>query len=57
MASQGYPRGQRELIGPLTRKFGPDETYDWFQAEGVTLKTESDGRVCHHCISIMFSHI
>lgn len=39
-----YPRGERNLIGPFHR-FGPRETMDWFEARGVTLKTESDGRV------------
>lgn len=39
-----YPRGGRELIGPLTR-FGPAETVAWFAARGVTLKTEDDGRL------------
>jgi predicted Rossmann fold flavoprotein len=39
-----YPRGERNLIGPFHR-FGPRETMDWFEARGVALKTESDGRV------------
>src|SRR5471032_2531867 len=39
-----YPRGARELLGPLTR-FGPRVTVAWFAARGVTLKTESDGRM------------
>ena len=39
-----YPRGARELLGPMTR-FGPRETMDWFAARGVELKTEGDGRV------------
>jgi predicted Rossmann fold flavoprotein len=39
-----YPRGGRELRGPLTR-FGPAETMDWFTQRGVPLKTEDDGRV------------
>lgn len=41
---QNYPRGGRELIGPLHR-FGPDQTAAWFEAHGVPLKTEADGRV------------
>lgn len=39
-----YPRGARELRGPLTR-FGARDTMAWFQARGVELKTEADGRV------------
>jgi len=39
-----YPRGGRELIGPLQR-FGPRDTIAWFEAHGVKLKTESDGRI------------
>lgn len=39
-----YPRGSRELIGPL-HQFGPRETVAWFQARGVELKTEADGRM------------
>lgn len=39
-----YPRGARELIGPLT-KFGGRDTVDWFQKRGVRLKTEADGRM------------
>ena len=42
--TQAYPRGQRELRGPLTR-FGPADTIAWFEARGVTLKTEPDGRM------------
>ncbi len=39
-----YPRGARELLGPLTR-FGPRDTVAWFAARGVELKTEADGRM------------
>jgi predicted Rossmann fold flavoprotein len=39
-----FPRGSRELIGPLHR-FGPAETVAWFGDRGVTLKTEADGRM------------
>lgn len=39
-----YPRGSRELIGPLSR-FGARETVEWFAARGVKLKTEADGRM------------
>jgi predicted Rossmann fold flavoprotein len=41
---KGYPRGARELLGPLTR-FGPREIVDWFAARGVELKAEADGRM------------
>jgi predicted Rossmann fold flavoprotein len=41
---KSYPRGQRELPGILTR-FGPRETARWFEAHGVPLKTEPDGRM------------
>ncbi len=41
---KGYPRGAKELLGPFTR-FGPRETVDWFEKEGVRLKTEEDGRM------------
>ena len=43
--SKGYPRGQRELLGPLSKAFGPTETKQWFESKGVGLKTEADGRV------------
>ncbi|MBE0565096.1 MAG: NAD(P)/FAD-dependent oxidoreductase, partial [Krumholzibacteria bacterium] len=39
-----YPRGGRELRGPF-HHFGPAETEAWFAAEGVSLKTEDDGRM------------
>jgi len=39
-----YPRGRRALLGPL-RKFSPTDTVAWFAARGVSLKTESDGRM------------
>jgi hypothetical protein len=42
--AKGYPRGSRELIGPLTR-FGPSDTVAWFRDRGVELKTEKDGRM------------
>lgn len=41
---KGYPRGGKELLGPFTR-FGPRETVEWFQKQGVWLKTEGDGRM------------
>ncbi len=39
-----YPRGAQELRGPFTR-FGPGGTAAWFEARGVALKTEADGRM------------
>lgn len=36
-----YPRGGRELLGPLHR-FGPRETIAWFEARGVPLVTQPD---------------
>lgn len=39
-----YPRGARELRGPFSR-FQPRDTIEWFQARGVALKTEADGRM------------
>lgn len=39
-----YPRGGRELLGPLTR-FGPRETVEWFESRDVQLKAETDGRM------------
>lgn len=46
---QGYPRGNRELLGPFSKTFGPKETYSWFREKlaplKASLKTEQDGRV------------
>ena len=42
--SKFYPRGEKSLIGPLSR-WGAQETVDWFSQRGVELKTESDGRM------------
>jgi predicted Rossmann fold flavoprotein len=42
--TQNYPRGSKELISPFTR-FQPRNTVQWFEARGVTLKTEGDGRM------------
>ncbi len=39
-----YPRGGRELRGPLSR-FGPADVRAWFTDRGVKLKAEPDGRV------------
>ena len=41
---QHYPRGGSALRGPLTR-FGSKETAAWFEARGVRLKAEPDGRI------------
>ncbi len=42
--ASNYPRGHKELIGPLHR-FGAEQTINWFALQGVTLKTEKDGRM------------
>ncbi|TAM44757.1 MAG: aminoacetone oxidase family FAD-binding enzyme [Acidobacteria bacterium] len=39
-----YPRGGRALLGPFG-VFQPRDTMAWFEARGVVLKTEPDGRV------------
>ncbi len=39
-----YPRGAQALIGPL-RTFQASDTVAWFEARGVKLKTERDGRM------------
>ncbi len=39
-----YPRGDRALIAPL-KQFQASDTVAWFAANGVKLKTESDGRM------------
>jgi len=39
-----YPRGRNALIGPFTR-FQARDTVEWFEARGVALKTERDGRM------------
>lgn len=39
-----YPRGGKALRGSFTR-FQAQDTVKWFEAEGVGLKTESDGRM------------
>lgn len=41
---QYYPRGGAALRGAFTR-FQPKDTMAWFEARGVKLKTEPDGRV------------
>jgi predicted Rossmann fold flavoprotein len=42
--SESYPRGERALISPLHR-FSAGDTVAWFEARGVKLKTEMDGRM------------
>ena len=39
-----YPRGERELISPFHR-FSAEDTVVWFEARGVRLKREEDGRM------------
>src|SRR2546426_624556 len=39
-----FPRGDQALIGPLQR-FQASDTVGWFEARGVKLKIESDGRM------------
>jgi predicted Rossmann fold flavoprotein len=39
-----YPRGERELISPFHR-FSAEDTIAWFEAHGVRLKREEDGRI------------
>jgi len=39
-----YPRGHRELLGAFSR-WQPRDTVAWFEARGVELKTEEDGRM------------
>src|SRR5258708_8055964 len=39
-----FPRGEQELIAPFKR-FSARDTIAWFEARGVKLKTESDGRM------------
>ncbi|MGB2734851.1 MAG: NAD(P)/FAD-dependent oxidoreductase [Saprospiraceae bacterium] len=41
---QYYPRGGKELQGAFYR-FQPSDTIQWFEARGVLLKTEEDGRM------------
>jgi predicted Rossmann fold flavoprotein len=41
---KAYPRGSKELLGPLHR-FQAKDTVAWFESRGVALKTEKDGRM------------
>ena len=42
--AENYPRGKKEILGPLHR-FGPKETMQWFSDHKVALKMEKDGRI------------
>ena len=42
--TERYPRGERELISPFHR-FSAQDTVAWFEARGVRLKREEDGRM------------
>lgn len=42
--SRHYPRGSRELLAAFHR-WQPSDTIEWFKRQGVTLKTEPDGRM------------
>ena len=42
--SEHYPRGARALISPF-HQFSTADTVAWFEARGVRLKTEPDGRM------------
>jgi len=44
MFTTRFPRGERELIPPFHR-FSAEDTVTWFEARGVRLKTEEDGRM------------
>ena len=44
MFTTRYPRGERELISPFHR-FSAQDTVGWFEARGVRLKREEDGRM------------
>jgi predicted Rossmann fold flavoprotein len=41
---RNYPRGARELLGAFHR-FMTGDTVQWFEARGVEIKTEADGRM------------
>ena len=42
--AQHYPRGEKELRGSFYT-WQPKDTVDWFEARGVQIKTENDGRM------------
>ena len=39
-----YPRGGKKLYKPF-QKWATQDTIDWFQQRGITIKTEADGRM------------
>lgn len=39
-----YPRGEKELLGPF-HQFMTGDTFEWFENNGIPLKTEKDNRV------------
>ncbi len=41
---QNYPRGSKALLGAFAR-FQSEDTVNWFGRNGVSLKTEADGRM------------
>jgi len=41
---ENYPRGHKELKSPFTR-FQAQDTVNWFEKRGVSIKHESDGRM------------
>lgn len=41
---KNYPRGEKELRGPFYR-FMTADTVSWFEARGIKIKTEKDGRM------------
>lgn len=42
--SKNYPRGEKELLGPF-HTFMTGDTIAWFEARGIALKIEEDGRM------------
>ena len=44
LLAKNYPRGSKELLGPFNR-FQAEDTVKWFEAKGVELKVEADGRM------------
>ncbi len=42
--AQNYPRGRKELLSSFSR-FSSKDAMDWFEAHGVFLKVEENGRV------------
>ena len=41
---KNYPRGEKQLIS-LFNRFSTNDSFDWFQKQGLALKIEKDGRV------------